>query len=396
MQSSTRTARREQPRASSSPRPTGWPRRPGAACGRRRRYTRSTPRSPPCSSPLVTEPGVVSIGGGAFVTVAPGHGTPVTVDGYVEMPGRGLPPVRVPAGRPGRPRRRYAGGTRMTIGHGSVGDPGIAARFRGGAPPDGPLPWRALVEPALEVTARGFPLGSAPPYYLSLRASSSSAGAGDLGRARRPGRHRHAGSARPWSPAPRRLPRAGRRRGLRGAVPRRRRARRRRRHGGDGGSHRPTSTRSTRSSAGRRVEVGEWTIATNPPPAIGGPVLGRDAAAARRPPGGQVVRPTISCAGSPCSGGAAAPRRRARRGRPTARAPARRCWTASRRAGRNGSACAVDRARQRVDAEGFACSVTASSGYGAGVTVPGTGVVAQQLPGRARAQPGRPAHLRPG
>ncbi|MFZ0160590.1 MAG: gamma-glutamyltransferase, partial [Kineosporiaceae bacterium] len=40
----------------------------------------------------VTEPGIVSLAGGAFATVAPADGAPpVTVDGYVEMPGRGLP-----------------------------------------------------------------------------------------------------------------------------------------------------------------------------------------------------------------------------------------------------------------------------------------------------------------
>ena len=40
---------------------------------------------------MATEPGIVSLGGGAFVSVwAPGA-EPVVVDGNVEMPGRGLP-----------------------------------------------------------------------------------------------------------------------------------------------------------------------------------------------------------------------------------------------------------------------------------------------------------------
>src|SRR3954470_11743680 len=61
---------------------------------------------------MVTEPGLVSLTAGGYVTVQPQDGTPVTVDGGVEMPGRGLPPDRLGHGvwdvdTP------YAGGTRM-------------------------------------------------------------------------------------------------------------------------------------------------------------------------------------------------------------------------------------------------------------------------------------------
>src|SRR3712207_1136676 len=72
---------------------------------------------------MVTEPGLVSLTAGGFVTVQPQEGDAVTVDGAVEMPGRGLPPERFGAAvwdvdTP------YAGGTRMTIGPGSVATPG--------------------------------------------------------------------------------------------------------------------------------------------------------------------------------------------------------------------------------------------------------------------------------
>ena len=67
---------------------------------------------------MVCEPGVASLGGGAFVTLAPADGSPpVTVDGNVEMPGRGLD-----ADRFGQGVRdiftEYAGGTAMGVGHG--------------------------------------------------------------------------------------------------------------------------------------------------------------------------------------------------------------------------------------------------------------------------------------
>ena len=82
---------------------------------------------------LVTEPGIVSLAGGAFATVLPGPGQPpVTVDGYVEMPGRGLPPEAF-----GRGLRQlvtsYGGHTEMTVGHGSVATPGVL-RWPGRAP----------------------------------------------------------------------------------------------------------------------------------------------------------------------------------------------------------------------------------------------------------------------
>ena len=41
---------------------------------------------------MITEPGVCAIGGGGFVTVWPAQSDPVTFDGYMEMPGRGLEP----------------------------------------------------------------------------------------------------------------------------------------------------------------------------------------------------------------------------------------------------------------------------------------------------------------
>src|SRR3954454_1637525 len=76
---------------------------------------------------MVTEPGLVSLTAGGFVTIQPEDGGPVTVDGSVDMPGRGLsadsfvPPGALPEGVPvWDVTTPYAGGTTMTIGPGTV------------------------------------------------------------------------------------------------------------------------------------------------------------------------------------------------------------------------------------------------------------------------------------
>src|SRR4051812_5931350 len=122
---------------------------------------------------MVTEPGLVSLTAGGFVSVQPEEGEPVTVDGGVEMPGRGLPPDRfLPAGAPAdgatvwEVTTPYAGGTTMTIGPGSVATPGAVKALEAAWRLHGSLPWGRLLEPAVEAAA-GFPHGTASHYYLS-------------------------------------------------------------------------------------------------------------------------------------------------------------------------------------------------------------------------------------
>src|SRR3712207_8875001 len=114
---------------------------------------------------MVTEPGLVSLTAGGYVAVQPREGDPVTVDGGVEMPGRGLPPERFghavwDVDTP------YAGGTRMTIGPGSVATPGALKALDTAWRTHGSLPWARLLEPAVQA-AEGFPPGSALFYYPS-------------------------------------------------------------------------------------------------------------------------------------------------------------------------------------------------------------------------------------
>src|SRR4051794_11515991 len=108
----------------------------------------------------VTEPGVVSPLGGAFVNIWPADGSPVVVDGNVEMPGRGLPRERFGAGVR-EIHTTYGGGLTVFAGHGSVATPGAFAAFGRAHERHGAAPWAELLAPAISAARDGFPLGAA-------------------------------------------------------------------------------------------------------------------------------------------------------------------------------------------------------------------------------------------
>lgn len=115
---------------------------------------------------MVSEPGLVSLASGGFVTVQPADGSdPVTVDGWVTVPGRGLP-----SERRGRGvwdiTTEYGGGTTMTIGHGSVAVPGTLRALALVHERHGSAPWREVFVPAVEGARGGFPIGMATHQYL--------------------------------------------------------------------------------------------------------------------------------------------------------------------------------------------------------------------------------------
>jgi gamma-glutamyltranspeptidase/glutathione hydrolase len=115
---------------------------------------------------MCTDLGVVSPGGGAFVTLWPPDGDPVVVDGFVTMPG--LDP-RAPA--PEDAMREvvfdYHGPTRQKIGWGSIATPGAFAALALASARYGALPWATLLEPAIQLTRTGFPLTGGAAEYLS-------------------------------------------------------------------------------------------------------------------------------------------------------------------------------------------------------------------------------------
>lgn len=112
---------------------------------------------------MVNEVGIVSLSSGGFITVQPPDGSaPHTVDGWMDMPGRG----RTLGGGTWDVDTEYGGGVRVTIGPGSVACHGSVSAFGEAHARWGSLPWGELVKPAIEVARGGFQLGSASRFYL--------------------------------------------------------------------------------------------------------------------------------------------------------------------------------------------------------------------------------------
>ncbi|MDZ7642801.1 MAG: gamma-glutamyltransferase [Woeseiaceae bacterium] len=110
-----------------------------------------------------TEPGVCALAGGAYVTVWPADGEPVTIDGNVAVPGRdtggsrhAVEPVVMD----------YGGGIETLAGAASIAVPGTLAALERASQRYGRMPWRTLLEPSIASARDGFPLSSACHYYL--------------------------------------------------------------------------------------------------------------------------------------------------------------------------------------------------------------------------------------
>ena len=114
---------------------------------------------------IATEPGVCAVGGGGYVTVWPDSGRPVTLDGNIEMPGRGLDPARLGGGT-WDAELDYGGGVTTKVGHGSIGTPGALAALALASERYGALPWAVLMEPVVDIARRGFPMSQASHQYL--------------------------------------------------------------------------------------------------------------------------------------------------------------------------------------------------------------------------------------
>ena len=112
-----------------------------------------------------TEPGVCSLGCGGYVTVrAPGEAA-ITYDGYVAVPGAGRAPdqqdrLAVPV------HLEYGGGVDTVVGPDTIAVPGGIALLDAASRAYGALPWYTLFEPAVQITRRGFPLPAASFHYL--------------------------------------------------------------------------------------------------------------------------------------------------------------------------------------------------------------------------------------
>lgn len=347
---------------------------------------------------MVNEPGIVSLDAGAFVTVWPaGDGAAgaaaeaVTIDGCVAMSGLGRAPD-APAPDTREVTTGYGGGVTMTIGVGSVATAGALAAFDLAQHRYGRVPWREVVAPAEAVARDGFVLGAAGGHYLPFvretvfgwDAETSATLHGPDGRwVETGGRVVIDGLADTLAV----IAEEGARTMYDGALAAAVTADMERRHGSltraDLSSYRPLVRPALAFSSG------DWQLRTNPPPAIGGPVLAvLLALLGDRPRGAwtaddvahlvDVQRTVLG-------------HRRDRLNTATDREAAALAMLAGLRPGaRSPSTVQVS----VVDSDGAACSITASSGYGSGATVPGTGLWLNNCLGEHELNRG--AALRPG
>ena len=117
----------------------------------------------------ITEPGVCALGAGAYLTIWPVDGDPVTIDANVAVPGIGQV-ADLQAARPMQAGREifmeYGGGITTIVGHASVATPGALAGCDLAAKRYGCLPWPVLFGPAIEWARNGYPLSQASYNYL--------------------------------------------------------------------------------------------------------------------------------------------------------------------------------------------------------------------------------------
>ncbi|MEJ2604204.1 MAG: gamma-glutamyltransferase [Gammaproteobacteria bacterium] len=323
-----------------------------------------------------TEPGVCALAGGGYVVVWPPDGDPVTIDGYVEMPGRGLDPSEL--GRGGvTVSMDYGGGLETIVGPGSVAVPGTPAALAEASRRHGRLPWAVLMAPSIEAAREGFPLSRPCHHYLTY--------SGEIVFGRTPDSHAalHTPGGRLLGPGDTvRVPHLAdsleliAREGVRAfyegelaqAIVEHVRAGRGALTLADMAAYRPLMRPAL------RVRTGGWEVATNPPPAIGGAVLGamleqldRETIDAWRPATIELLiaamhgaltwrHQRLDLAEDPLAEGEAmlAAARRGELGR-------------LREAGSTVHT-------STVDDRGLACAITVSSGYGSGEMPPGTGL----------------------
>ncbi|ACK69366.1 Gamma-glutamyltransferase [Gloeothece citriformis PCC 7424] len=116
---------------------------------------------------ICTELGIMAPGAGGFITLWDSQGTsePVTIDAYVEMPGRGLNPQKQPQNAQ-EVIFEYGGLMKTRIGYGSIATPGILAGLEMAIKRYGELSWPEVIAPTQQLTENGFPLSWGAAEYL--------------------------------------------------------------------------------------------------------------------------------------------------------------------------------------------------------------------------------------
>ncbi|GAA1177650.1 gamma-glutamyltransferase [Ornithinimicrobium humiphilum] len=329
-------------------------------------------------SATITEPGIVAPLGGCYLNVWPVDGDPVVIDANVEMPGRDQPGERFGAGLI-EVRSDYGGGMTTYVGPGSVATPGMFAGMGMAHERYGAAPWSALLQPAADTARAGFALSRTAQSYLVLVADTILA----------------------WDPATRALltvdgaaPEVGhpvRDEALASSLEQigaegwqtvytgdiaRRIVEDMRERGGLLGATDLTAYRAVARPA-LRSRLGHWDLACNPPPSIGGPVL-------------TAILRLLHASDSEIT-----PARAATVMKDVLDIRLDRIDTAADLAaagaelldtlhtiGATGLPTSASTAHVSVvDESGMACALTASAGYGSGMTIAGTGLTANNALG---------------
>lgn len=321
---------------------------------------------------LATEPGMVSFGGGCYVNIWPVDEDPVVIDGNVEMPGRGLPADRFGTGLR-TVSTPYGGGVTMHVGQASVATPGVVPALAQAHEGYARLSWERLLDPAIRAARDGYPMSPAAARYLEYTADSLFGEDAEAHRlvTRADGTLMSGGEAT-RNPALAEVLELLAAQGpdlfTTGAVARALAADMAAQGGlitaADLAAYRPVTRPAHLSQAGR------WQIAINPPPAVGGPLLAvMVEELARR--GNWTWRDAIEIQQAVLSY-----RAETHDHSGDLQADGHRLLRAVGEQGISALRGSASTAHiSAVDADGNACAITMSSGYGAGMCIPGTGIL---------------------
>jgi gamma-glutamyltranspeptidase/glutathione hydrolase len=221
-----------------------------------------------------TQPGVCALAGSAYVTIWPPGGDPITIDGNVAVPGMGLPEGTSPDAE--SIYMEYGGGVETLIGVSSVAVPGTPAALHLASEKFGQIDWGTLLAPVIRATRDGFSLPAACHYYLSYSGDvifgRSEEGHGALHDEHGRLLDAHSNIVVPGlSDSLTTLAEDGSRVFYNGEIARKIAA-----HVQDRGGFLTLEDLERYEPLVRDallVDVGDWKIATNPPPAVGGAVL---------------------------------------------------------------------------------------------------------------------------
>lgn len=118
-----------------------------------------------------TEPGVCALAGSAFITIWSAGADPVTIDGNVAVPGRGLAEEQRGHGAV-EVTLAYGGGITTLVGPGSIAVPGTLAAMQHAWERYGNASWADIFAPTIRACREGFRLSGACRYYLGYSGDS--------------------------------------------------------------------------------------------------------------------------------------------------------------------------------------------------------------------------------